>query len=539
MNLKNKNISKIYNSLSSFTFLTTIFVCGLIILMYIFAGKQLSEANKISTEVAILSRLEQEENLLFSGFFNKVYYKETECPALQQQLKIYEKIVKDAKHTFLELDKGHFTDFDVKSYFESKERLIKIFKKAPAALARSDYQKVMDAIAIASNEENKINYNPFKASKAIEAHLGNSSINNTFFSVPLIAFVLLTMLVPCLMISHLGKRRQQHIEILTDCIDKITEEENDANIDKLKNLSIEHNKLHRNLHLLHKKVMQSLLDQKYSTDVLENDIRQAKQTISRLKEQIAASAEDFKNYSSQSERIFSIVRRDINDSAYSIKNFCSDLEEFFSVIVNRLEVNRLNDADELKSLISEKLKIALYFISRGSDNISSIINNITKVHDIQNCELHIEKLNLNEIVEELLADFKNQNMTSDSSINLGTLQPLEGDRDLIKTLFKELLDNSLKFRKKSEMLKISIASKVIDDKFIRYSITDNGCGIHQNDLPNIFTPFFRAGDSSQAPGDGIGLTLAMNIAKAHNAKIAAESNNTEFSKFTIDFPLHY
>jgi signal transduction histidine kinase len=69
-------------------------------------------------------------------------------------------------------------------------------------------------------------------------------------------------------------------------------------------------------------------------------------------------------------------------------------------------------------------------------------------------------------------------------------------------------------------------------------VRDRGIGIDPQDLPRLFTPFFRT-DRSRARGTGgtgLGLTLAKRIAEAHGGTISAESAPGEGTTFRVRLP---
>jgi two-component system OmpR family sensor kinase len=85
-----------------------------------------------------------------------------------------------------------------------------------------------------------------------------------------------------------------------------------------------------------------------------------------------------------------------------------------------------------------------------------------------------------------------------------------------------LLDNAAKYSEAPA--KISIVARLEGEKLV-VSILDEGIGIDPQDLPRLFTPFFRT-DRSRARGTGgvgLGLALAKRIVEAHGGSIGAES----------------
>ena len=69
-------------------------------------------------------------------------------------------------------------------------------------------------------------------------------------------------------------------------------------------------------------------------------------------------------------------------------------------------------------------------------------------------------------------------------------------------------------------------------------VSDTGPGIASEDLPHLFDPFFRGQQQSRFPrGLGLGLTIAEEIAEAHDGYIHVESDLGRGSQFTLHLPL--
>jgi signal transduction histidine kinase len=76
----------------------------------------------------------------------------------------------------------------------------------------------------------------------------------------------------------------------------------------------------------------------------------------------------------------------------------------------------------------------------------------------------------------------------------------------------------------------------VGDQTIEISVADTGIGISAQDLPRIFSRFYRCDPSRSAPGAGLGLSLARAIARAHGGDIAVASRPAEGSTFTVMLP---
>lgn len=96
------------------------------------------------------------------------------------------------------------------------------------------------------------------------------------------------------------------------------------------------------------------------------------------------------------------------------------------------------------------------------------------------------------------------------------------DQKKIAWVINQLLDNAIKFSKKDSFIEIAI---FIEDEIARLKIKDNGIGIPQDRIHEIFEPFHQLDSSStrKAGGVGLGLALAKKIIESHRATLNVES----------------
>ncbi len=96
-----------------------------------------------------------------------------------------------------------------------------------------------------------------------------------------------------------------------------------------------------------------------------------------------------------------------------------------------------------------------------------------------------------------------------------------GDRELLTQLFANLLDNAS--RHSPPKARIGIAAALRDDQ-VRVQVTDDGRGIPAEFREKVLQRFFRLETSRSTPGSGLGLSLAVAIAKLHGADLELSSN---------------
>jgi len=108
---------------------------------------------------------------------------------------------------------------------------------------------------------------------------------------------------------------------------------------------------------------------------------------------------------------------------------------------------------------------------------------------------------------------------------------LQFDPQLIEQIFINIIGNSIYALKKVENPLISINCEVKDLQTI-IAISDNGKGISDDILKQIFIPFF----TTRKDGSGIGLSLSKNIMKQHNGQLLVSSEEGVYTTFSLFFP---
>jgi len=119
---------------------------------------------------------------------------------------------------------------------------------------------------------------------------------------------------------------------------------------------------------------------------------------------------------------------------------------------------------------------------------------------------------------------------NDSSI------PFRGDPDKLARLYINLLDNAVRYSPVKSTITVSMSR---DDDNTTVSISDEGPGLPDGELDDIFNSFHRLDSAREAnpSGVGLGLSISLWIARAHGGDIQVESQLGKGSTFTVVLPL--
>lgn len=106
----------------------------------------------------------------------------------------------------------------------------------------------------------------------------------------------------------------------------------------------------------------------------------------------------------------------------------------------------------------------------------------------------------------------------------------------VKKMMCNLIANALKYTPEGGKVYISSRRK---NNEIEIRVVDTGCGIHPEDLPNIFKPFFQGENSRMPTSSGVGLSLVHQIVKAMSGNITVVTALDKGSAFTLVLPLRH
>jgi nitrogen-specific signal transduction histidine kinase len=193
---------------------------------------------------------------------------------------------------------------------------------------------------------------------------------------------------------------------------------------------------------------------------------------------------------------------------------------------------------EMLAAFPEKKDDFITPIKRNSGRLYKLAQDILDVARIESnsFKLDIEKVELNEIVEESVREFfsKPPNIKKDVKVNFIHNHQSNNskifafaDKNRIQQVIFNLLDNASKFTEKGE-INLSI-EKYNDNNYAKIRIQDTGTGIDTEILPRLFEKFATKSER----GTGLGLYISKNIVEAHGGQIWIDNNNTNDSKGTV------
>ena len=218
-----------------------------------------------------------------------------------------------------------------------------------------------------------------------------------------------------------------------------------------------------------------------------------------------------------------------------------DLQEPLNTVTSFIDII---DA-EYHSKFDDEGKQILGFIKEGSTRMKKLIDALLQYSRLGRTKV-FEDVNCMPLLDVLTADLKNAIQSNEAEINYKDLPTIKGNEVELRLLFQNLITNGIKFRHPDVKPKIDIQCTEIseieetsreEEKFWKFSVTDNGIGIAKEYQDRVFAIFQRLHSRLEYEGSGIGLAHCKKIVESHSGKIWFTSEKGSGTTFCFSIPI--
>jgi len=165
------------------------------------------------------------------------------------------------------------------------------------------------------------------------------------------------------------------------------------------------------------------------------------------------------------------------------------------------------------------------------EELKNLVNEFSQFARLPSAQLATS--DLNEIVQEALFLFKEGHREVHFHCRPGVIPPVELDREQIKRVLINLLDNAV--AAVAEKGEIRLATSYDRSReVVCLEVSDDGCGLAPDIKSKIFEPYF----STKENGTGLGLTIVSQIVEDHRGYVRVRPNEPRGTRFTIELPVH-
>ncbi|MBD5136000.1 MAG: two-component sensor histidine kinase [Lachnospiraceae bacterium] len=229
-----------------------------------------------------------------------------------------------------------------------------------------------------------------------------------------------------------------------------------------------------------------------------------------------------------------------NENPY-YADIIGEIESYYNMTIKRIN----HEFGNALTLVNSSLQIIesshpevhnFKYWSSAMADVRHMVNLVTEISTYNNSNsLKTQKINIVELLSNVIDSFSINPAYSHISFNMHinkSIPLIYGDDLKLRQVIINLLKNASESITENGIIDVNV-SLISDNTHLSIDVTDNGCGLSEEQINNIFTPMI----SYKANGTGLGLPITKKIVEAHNGVIDVNSVLGKGSTFTIILPM--
>lgn len=221
-------------------------------------------------------------------------------------------------------------------------------------------------------------------------------------------------------------------------------------------------------------------------------------------------------------------RRSEISSKKMLSNISHDIKTPMTVILGYLEIMRLNSSGENEMLLK---------VEQKAQRVMELINQFFTLAKLEagDTEITILKIDVCEACRENVLDFYELLTQKEFQVDVDIPEEavfVRGNKDALQRILFNLISNVVRYGSDGKYMGMFLRS---DEKYIYIDVVDKGKGIERAFAQNVFERLFTMEDSRnrEIQGNGLGLTIAQNLAHQLGGEITLESEPNVKTTFTV------
>lgn len=274
--------------------------------------------------------------------------------------------------------------------------------------------------------------------------------------------------------------------------------------------------------LFTKRVADPIKQLKLASKNLTNGDFRARVKVYNKNDEIGELAETFNDMADSIEKSENMRRSFISDVSHELRTPMTTITGFVQGILDN-------------TIPPDKREIYLNVVLDESKRLSKLISDLLDVSKLESDEVSLElsTFNINELIRLSIISFENKFNEKNLTVNAmfeSEIEEVVAEKDSIKRVITNLLDNAIKFSYHKGIIDISTKRK---GNKVYISIKNEGEGISKDDKKTIFERFYKVDKSrsQNKTGVGLGLYIVKRIINKHGEKIWIESEEGKFAEF--------
>ncbi len=260
---------------------------------------------------------------------------------------------------------------------------------------------------------------------------------------------------------------------------------------------------------------ENLTNEKHS----EHKLLQNNQTISSQLTEIEMLNSDLKEVNENLDKFAAMASHDLKSPLNTIQGFAK--------LLSQKQDNTFTEDD----------KAMAQFIVQGTSQMNTLIEDLLTFARLDKKLGEPVKVEASEIMDKVVFNLQNTISEKQARIVYESMPRIEVQESLVLQLFQNLVANALKFSPSKRKPRIICSTSEVDERFVQFSVADNGIGISPEKTKEIFKAFTRLHSRSQYEGTGLGLAICKKIVDFHNGRIWIESEKDVGTTVNFTLPI--
>ncbi len=261
--------------------------------------------------------------------------------------------------------------------------------------------------------------------------------------------------------------------------------------------------------------------------------------INMQNREVFSTIEDtlFSKLQAQTIKLTTILRNknsEIEEERNQIQGLISDIAHQLKTPITNLKMYSEFLKDE--TLSEEERKKFNNIVITSLERLNFLVESMIKMSRLESGVISLKptKNKLNDTILMAINQVQKKAKTKNIKLTLEEVDKvvINHDKNWIAEGIFNILENAVKYNKDNGVINIKVESY---EMFVRIDIEDDGIGIEEEEIPKIFSRFYRGKNVDDTEGIGIGLYLTREIVSKHGGYIKVKSNN-EGSIFSVFLP---
>ena len=214
----------------------------------------------------------------------------------------------------------------------------------------------------------------------------------------------------------------------------------------------------------------------------------------------------------------------VSTVSHELRSPLTSVKGYTSLLLNRWD--RL--ADEDKRMMLEQ-------VNHDADRVTRLITELLDISRLASGRLTLRRqmVDLGQLAAHVVDKVRMEYPDLEAELSFpADLPKVYADQDKLQQVLTNLVENACKY---ASPVGLRLAGAVAGDR-VEVAVTDRGAGITAEDLPRVFTRFFRRAEG-RPTGSGLGLWISRGLVEAHGGRLAVTSTPGQGSTFTFSLPL--